>query len=115
MLTTSAIFTWDTAPADAFAAAPPSGAARRDLAHDAVGARGVDASQDRADVVRILDAVEHDDERRPGRPGHEIGDADRCGFRQVRGDALVHAAARRAIELGGCHTPHRHAVRARRP
>ena len=42
------------------------------LAHDAVRAGGVGGAQDRADVVRILDPVEHDDQRRlpapPPRP-----------------------------------------------
>ena len=34
------------------------------LPHDTVRARRIDRPQDRPDVVRILDAVEHDDERR---------------------------------------------------
>ena len=36
------------------------------LPHETARARGVDGPQNRADVVRILDAVEHDDERRAG-------------------------------------------------
>ena len=80
MLTTSAIFTCDTAPADAFAAAPSSARRVPRLPDDAVGAGGVDRPQDRADVVRILDAVEHDDQRRArSRAVDEILDAEALG------------------------------------
>ena len=37
------------------------------LPHDAVRTRRIDGPQDGADVVRILDAVEHDEQRRRGR------------------------------------------------
>ena len=45
------------------------------LHHDAVDAGGVGRPQDRAEVVRILDAVEHDDQRGPPRAAHQILDA----------------------------------------
>ena len=34
------------------------------LPDDAIGAGRIDRPEDRADIVRILDAVEHDDQRR---------------------------------------------------
>ena len=100
MFTTSAILTCATAPADAFAAAPPSGAAWRDCRIDAVGAGGVDRPQDRADVVRILDAVEDDDQRRPVRAAQsDLRRRASAASSHLGHDALMHAAAGRAIEL----------------
>ena len=65
------------------------------LPHDAVGAGRIDGPQDRADVVRILDAVEHDDQRRAGRRLDQIRDVVRVARpRTSRDHALVHAAAR---------------------
>ena len=64
MFTTSAIFTCATAPADAFAAAPPSGAAWRVCRTTPCAPAASTRAQNRAEVVRILDAVEHDDQRR---------------------------------------------------
>ena len=46
------------------AATPSSARGMARLPHDAVRAGRVDGPQDRADVVRILDAVEHDEQRR---------------------------------------------------
>ena len=82
------------------------------LPDDAIAAGGIDRAQDRSDVVRILDAVEHDDERRPRRADHQILDAEvRRGILHVGDDALVHAAARReSIELVGLHATHRNAL-----
>ena len=77
MFTTSAIFTCATAPADAFAAAPSSGAACRDCRTTPSRARRVHRPQNRADVVRIFDAVEHDDERGARARRDEILDARR--------------------------------------
>ncbi len=80
------------------------------LTHDAVRAGRVDRPQDRADVLRILDAVEHDEERRAGRRRRdEI--ADRVVARRVDvGDhALMHAAARRALERRDVDPLDRHA------
>ncbi len=72
MFTTSAIFTCDTAPADAFAAAPSSGAAWRDCRITPSRASRIHRAQDRPDVVRILDAVEHDDQRRRRGATHQV-------------------------------------------
>ena len=116
MFTTSAIFTCDTAPADAFAAAPSERRRMPRLPHDAVGAGRIDRPQDRADIVRILDAVEHDDERRSAAARIEqILDARALRVAaHVGDDALMHAAARGAIELAGRHAPNRDALRAPR-
>ena len=84
MLTTSAIRTCATAPADALAAAPPSAADRRVLDDHAVDAGRVGRPKDRAEVVRILDAVEHDDERRPRGAAHQVVDAVVRGARRRR-------------------------------
>ena len=64
MFTSVAIRTCATAPGRRLGgdAVERRGVAR--LPHDAVRAGGIDGPQDRADVVRILDAVEHDDQRR---------------------------------------------------
>ena len=99
MFTTSAIFTCDTAPADAFAAAPSSARRVPRLPHDAVAARRIDRPQDRADVVRILDAVEHDDQRRRLRADHQILDAVARRVRDVGDHALVPLPPRQPIEL----------------
>ena len=67
------------------------------LPHDAVGAGRVDRPQNRADVVRILDAVEHDDERRARRAGDQILDARRArALRDVGDDALMRRRRRAA-------------------
>ena len=64
MLTTVAIRACASAPADALPTTPSSAAAWRVWRMTPVDARRVARPQDRADVVRILDAVEHDDQRR---------------------------------------------------
>ena len=71
------------------------------LPHDAVGARRIDRPQNRADIVRILDPVEHDDERRALRArSTRSATSMRVGSAQLGDHALVHAAARSTIELG---------------
>ena len=62
MFTTSATRTHATAPADAFAARGIERGGPARLTDHAVAARGIERAQNRPDVVRILDAVEHDDE-----------------------------------------------------
>ena len=64
IFTTSAIFTCASAPADAFPAARAERRRMPGLTNHAVRAGRVDAAKDRAEVVRILDAVEHDEQRR---------------------------------------------------
>ena len=54
------------------------------LPDDAVRAGGIDGAQNRADVVRILDAVEHDDQRRLRRRG---------------GDELLDAVVARRLDI----------------
>ena len=93
MLTTSAILTCATAPADAFAAAPrapPSAAS----APRRRRAGRIGGSKDRAEVVRILDAVEHDDQRRTSGAAHQFVEAVIGGVVDVSDDSLMHAAAR---------------------
>src|SRR4029077_161307 len=82
------------------------------LPDEPVGARGVDRTQDRTHVMRVLDAVEDDDEWRTRRAGDEVADIDRAGFPQLRDDTLVtmpRAAADGAIEIRGGHAPNGHA------
>ena len=52
---------------------------RRLWIDDAVDARRIGGPQDRSEVVRILDAVEHDDERRGRCAAHES--RRRCNLR----------------------------------
>ncbi len=63
MFTTSAIRTCASAPADAFAAAPPRAADAGYCTTTPSHARRIRGPQDRAEIVRILDAVEHDEQR----------------------------------------------------
>ena len=72
MFTTSAICTCDTAPADALAAAPPSARRPARLHDHAVGPGRVHRPQNRTDVVRVFDAVEHDEQRRSVRAANQI-------------------------------------------
>ena len=58
--------------AEAFAAAPSSAAARRVWRTRPVPPTRIHAADDGADVVRILDAVEHHEQRRPGRLAQEV-------------------------------------------
>ena len=69
------------------------------LPHHAVRPRRVGRPQNRAEVVRILDPIEHDDQRRAFRLHDEIFDAEAGGVAHLGRNALVHAAARRALEL----------------
>ncbi len=95
MFTTVAIRTCASAPADAFAddAVERGGMAR--LADHAVHAGRIRRPEDGADVVRILDAVEHDEQRRrrTGR-GDQILDRVVARRRDLRDDVLMHSAAR---------------------
>jgi hypothetical protein len=54
------------------------------LADDAVAAGGVDRAQDGADVVRILNLIQHDDQRRAFRAGDQILDAQVHGVMRRR-------------------------------
>ena len=73
------------------------------LPNHAVDAGRVGRAENRAHVVRVLDAVEHDNQRRRRGPGHEVVDAVRRRLAHLGHDALVHAAARRAIERRTVH------------
>ena len=79
------------------------------LADDAVGAGGVDGPQNRADVVRILDPIDYDDERGPVSGGDQILDAEALGLLHLRNHALMAmpGTARETIELIGADAPHR--------
>jgi hypothetical protein len=80
------------------------------LTDDAVRARGVDGPDDRADVVRIFNAVEHDDERRPFRTGNEILDVQPVHAAQIGDHALMGAPAGKAIEFVGGGPPNPNAL-----
>ncbi len=75
------------------------------LPHDAVDAGRVSRPQDRADVVRIFDAVEYDDEGRGSGARDEILNAECARVARVGDDALVHAALCRTIQIARRHTP----------
>ena len=81
------------------------------LTDDAVSARRIDRAQDRADIVGILDLIEHDEERRAARPGDQILDAERRLIAHVGDDALVAAAVRESIQLIDIRAAHRNALR----
>ena len=83
------------------------------LPDDARRARRIDRAQDRADVVRILDTVEHDEQAAApaaAAPSSKIAArrAARCETLacHVGDHPLVHAAARRTIELARPSRPH---------
>src|SRR5262249_23684706 len=104
MFTTSAIFTCETAPADALAAAPSSRAAcphspTRPSPPQPLGTRRVDRPQDGADIVRVLDLVEDDEQRHAGGLDDEFFDAVAHRVVHVRDHALVRAAVCKPIEL----------------
>jgi hypothetical protein len=108
MFTTSAIFTWDTAPADAFrrCAVEPRGMTR--LADHPVRAGRIDRPEDRAEVLRVLDPVEHHDQRRSLCRDHQVLDAEGRGLLHLGDHALVAMtrAPCQAIELVGSHATH---------
>ena len=116
MFTTSAIRTCDTAPADAFAAAPPRRRRVACLPDDARSPGSIDRAQNRAEVVRILDAVEDDDERHRGIPsGHEIVQRRRLFVDQLGDQPLVQpplaSRSRSAVDTRRSATPARSAAR----
>ena len=73
-------------------------------------ARGIHASQDRADVVRVLDAVEHDEQRRTVGVLHEVADAVVPRGAHFGDHALMHAVATAPVEFAGLDAFHRNAV-----
>ncbi len=89
------------APADAFAADCVEGGGAARLPDEAVRARGVHASQDRADVVRVLDAVEHDEQGRAAGVLHELADAVLPRGTHLGDHTLMHAVATSPVELPG--------------
>src|SRR3989338_5669863 len=88
MFTTSAIGTWGIAPADAFAPPPSSPPAGH-----AIRPGRFHRPQNRPDVVRIFNAVEHDNERHALRAYHEIFHAQGRRVFHVGDEALAAAAA----------------------
>ena len=111
MFTTSAILTCDDRAGRRLGRRAAERRRVPRLADDAVGAGRIDRPQDRADVVRILDAVEHDDAAARPRAGSTRSSTLNVSVvAHVGDDALMHAAARRAIEIAGAHAPHRHAL-----
>ena len=71
------------------------------LTDDAVCARRVGAAKNRAEVVRILDTVEHDDEggRRRLRIGNQFIKFERAPLANVGNHTLMRRSARLAIEI----------------
>ena len=69
------------------------------LSHDTVATGRIDGAKNRADVVRILDAVEHD-EQRCGGSGRFDNVAQRVVARIVDlgDDPLMHTATRQALD-----------------
>ena len=72
----------------------------------AVRACRVHGPNDRADVVRIFNTVEHDDERRPFRAGDKILDAQPVRLVHVCDHALMRASTGQTIELADGRSAH---------
>ena len=72
------------------------------LHDDAIDAGRIGRPKNRAEVVRILDAVEHHDQRRPDAPRTRSSTLYSRGVVDVGDDALMDAAARlRDEHVGG--------------
>ena len=86
------------APADAFDRR--RGERRRVVARhdDAVGAARLGAARDGADVLRILDAVEHDEQRRRSHLVEQVVQRERRARVEIPGDALVVLGVRDVVE-----------------
>jgi hypothetical protein len=85
------------------------------LPDHAVHAGRIGRPENRADVMRILDAIEHHDERRPRRCRRDdLLDAVLLRRLELGDDSLVHAATRRPIERLCVHAIHRHPARVRK-
>ena len=82
------------------------------LADDASAARGIDRSDDRADGLRIFDAVENDDEglRAAVLDAGEIVQRRRRQRRDVRDDALMDGALCLRVQRLARDVPHAHAA-----
>jgi hypothetical protein len=63
--------------------------------------------------VRILDAIEHDDQRRPARSTHQFADAELDMFLDVRNDTLMNPASRLPLQNVRWNLTHRHAAGGR--
>jgi len=83
------------------------------LADDPRPAGGIDASQDCTHILRILDLVEHDDQRRAVRGVRQILERGFGAPLDLGDNALVNAALRIVIELLARHEPHAHAAARR--
>ena len=80
------------------------------LKHHAINTGRIGCSQDRADIVRILDAIEHDDERSPVRAAHQLRDAVLGAFLDVGNDSLMNTAARLPLQDIPWNLTHGHTV-----
>ena len=98
MFTTSTTVTHATAPADVFAAAASSGAARRSCRTSPARADRIDRPENGTHVVGILDAIEYDDERGALVGGREIGQRGLARIVDLGDDALVDRAAALAVQ-----------------
>ena len=84
---------------------------------DGIDAGRVRRAQARAEVARILDAVEHEQPQRPAAlddEGLEVADRELGRRRNLDDDALVHAAVRQPVEIGARHALHGDAARRER-
>ena len=91
------------APAEAFAAAPPNAAACRVCRMTPSRSGRVGGPQNRADVVGVLDPVEHDDERRASSVADQVGRTPVPWLEQLGHDSLVGAAVGGVIEDRPAH------------
>ena len=71
--------------------------------HDAVGAACLGAARDGADVLRILDAVEHHQQRRRARLIEKVVQRQRRSRVEIPGDALMVLGVRDVVEALARH------------
>jgi hypothetical protein len=104
MLTTSAILTCETGSGRGFGCRAVERRRAARLPDYAVCPSRVSRPQNRADIVRILDAVEHDDQRYIAGAANQIAHIVAIDRHDFRGDPLMNAASVQSIEFAGRHT-----------
>ena len=83
--------------------------------HHALRARGQRRAHDRAQIMRILDAIEQDQQALRGFRAQQILELDGGLGGGERGDALMLARAGEAVDLLPLFEAHRNAARFREP
>ncbi len=110
MLVTFAMGRCSLAPADALVTVPVTAAARRSGMTMTVGAGGVGGAQDGSEIVGILDAVEHNDQRiLISLGGDYVGKIIVLFCRGDGNHTLMRGVAGHAVELGALQKAHGHA------